>query len=318
MRVLFYADWPLALTYLEPVYRYLRSATDWDLVAYLADKPRQNKEARKDAEARGIEFTQDLSDYDYAITTDTLSACPERNRIVIFHGLASKSQDFSFHRRGQMPKTDVYVSPSTYYSRLLIERQGIDSSRIIGFGLAKFDTITHIPPPNPIPRILYAPTHNPKLTSIGILGPEIYELGDITVHLHMYTRLYPRLKAQKELFHSHDSREDITDLMVHSDIIIGDLGSTVVEGLALGKMVIQVISPTAMKFHQDRGTGYFDFELLPEVFLPTKYGYSVFDMEGVKDAIAQWPKRPSIDLEIVQNIGNFQVSEQIRKYLVSR
>lgn len=300
MKILFYADWELALTYLKPVYDFIKEKEPtWDLFF--------------SGDADFTDVRVDKKEADIAICCDKLSACPTKNRLVIFHGVSSKGQDYCVSDRNVLP-TDVSFVPSEYYRKLYIEKDGASPDKVISAGISKFDTIKEIPEPNKVPKILYAPTHNGELSSIPLIGDDIYKLDNLTVHLHMYTRKSdkPTHIKKRNKFKKHEPIEDITDLMVNSDIVIADLGSTVLEALALGKMVIQVKNPEHLAFYKQK-VG--DISEIPEIMIPAKFAYQATNIEEIQEIIKKYPKHTKPDFSIIDNIGNYKVSKIIYDYI---
>lgn len=318
MKICFYADWEaVAMTYLRPVYEHLAANTNWELGFF----PPQHIVDKSLPMAKGH------LNHDRYFCCDTRSVSPGgNNRIVLFHGLASKSQDFSKHRSKKY--VGIHVAPSPYYYDILRDIQKIPESHLILGGLSKFDTIQDSQlerPPNPEPKILYAPTHGYQLSSTWFLGNDILKLAedfDLTVHAHDYVRQSknPFQKAQREILETHDvgassGSSDITQLMLDSDIVIADMGSTVVEAIALGKMVIQVVPPTAWEWHEKAGTTPEEYELLPEVFLPKQFGFQATTLSEIREIINQYPDYPKSDFEVVSNIGEYRVSQILYDYI---
>jgi len=266
MRVLLYGDWPLALTYLQPLERYIRdNEPDW-VVGYGGDI--------------GIE-TGEFPDPDVVITCDELSVAPDAPvKICIFHGLASKAQAFSTLRRDAFVNgTQLFAVPGPYYKELLLDL-GVDEQRVRVTGVTKFDGMTR--------NILYAPTHNLQLSAIPVVRDRIYELPNVKVHLHQWIRTGDRLHQQqfRSYYPVHEDREDITDLLQWADVIVGDFGSIILEGIGLGKQAIQVVN----QHHEDwyirvRGLTWEEMVRLPEFHLPAKYGKRVYSFDELKDAL---------------------------------
>ena len=266
MKVLLYGDWPLALTYLEPLAAYIRqSEPDW--VVYFAGDV-------------GAHARPPIVDPDVVITCDELSVAPHAPRkICIFHGLASKGQAFSTARRSEfVNRKQEYAVPSPYYRDLLLDL-GVDDSRIFVTGLTKFDGMER--------KVLYAPTHNHLLSAIPVVEDRIYEIPNVKVHLHMYTRTSNKRIHEKfrSYYPVHEDREDIADLLSSSDTVIGDMGSIVIEALALGKRGIQVRNPHWREFYQAKGIPADELERLPEIHIPSKYGLVVDTVEELLQAV---------------------------------
>lgn len=270
MKVLLYGDWPLALTYLEPLYQYITtSEPSWDVwfdgeVGDLRGPP------------KGVP--------DVVVTCDELSVAPDAPiKVCIFHGMASKGQAFSSARRVYfVDKRQDYAVPSPYYRDLLIDL-GVEENRIFVSGLTKHDQLER--------RVLYAPTHNHKLSAIPVVTDRIYEVSGVKVHLHMYTRTSDKRIHQKfrSYYPVHEDREDIADLLGWADTVIGDMGSIVVEALMLGKRGIQVVNPLWGEFYEEKGIPEDELERLPEVLIPRKYGLVVHSAEELLEAVNLGP-----------------------------
>jgi len=266
MRVLLYGDWPLALTYLQPLERYIRDTEpDW-VVGYGGDI--------------GIEIAE-FPNPDAVITCDELSVAPDAPvKICIFHGLASKGQAFSTLRRDAFVNgTQLFAVPGPYYRQLLLDL-GVPDHRIKVTGVTKFDGMTR--------NILYAPTHNLQLSAIPVVRDRIYELPNVKVHLHQWIRTGDRPHQQqfRSYYPAHEDREDISDLLQWADVVIGDFGSIILEGIGLGKQAIQVVN----RYHEDwyirvRGLTWEEMTRLPEFYLPAKYGKRVYSFDELKDAL---------------------------------
>ena len=282
MKVLLFGDWPLAITYLAPLSKYLRNNTNWT-VAYGGNMN---------------VFNQHLPEPDVVISCDELSAAPRAAlNICIFHGLASKGQAFSTARRDAFVKSDtIFAVPGPYYEKLLLDL-GVPPERIFVSGLTKLDGMER--------KILYAPTHNLELSAIPVVRERIYEIPNITVHLHQWTRTGTKSHHKKFLRYHHDhvDNEEIADILATTDVVIGDFGSIIVEAIALGKQAIQVVNPK----HEDwylgkQGLTKEEMLTLPEVYLPTKYGIRVNSYQELQEALG-----------VVRNIGN--ASEVIYNFI---
>jgi len=279
MRILLYGDWPLALTYLNPLANYISQHEPSWQVSFAGDL--------------GMEYPVSDDKPDVVITCDELSVAPDAPiKVCIFHGLASKAQAFSTLRRSAFADTtQLFAVPGPYYKELLLDL-GVGSDRIKVTGVTKFDGLTR--------NILYAPTHNPQLSAIPVIRDRIYELPNVKVHLHQWIRTGERLHHQqfRSYYPVHEDREDISDLLQWADIIIGDFGSIVLEGIALGKQAIQVVNPQFEDWYiKFRGLTWEEMARLPEIHLPVKYGKRVYSFEELKEALG-----------VVENIGGASAS----------
>lgn len=269
MRILLYGDWPLALTYLDPLAAHIRQhEPSWE-IAYAGNIGRPS---------------DPYSNPDVVVTCDELSVAPDAPlKICIFHGLASKGQAFSTVRRSAFTDTRQHFAvPSGYYRDLLLD-MGVSSDRIFIAGLTKHDGLER--------KVLYAPTHNHQLSAIPVIKDRIYEIPGVKVHLHMYTRTGDKRIHQKfrSYYPVHEDREDIHDLLGWADTIIGDMGSIVIEALSLGKRGIQVINPDWRAFYQAKGVPDSELERLPEVYFPRRYGLTVDSAESLLEAVNVTP-----------------------------
>ena len=310
MRIMFYMDWPLAITYLEPIYRFLKEKEPtWNLFFASTSSSSLALLAEKD-----YPVSDPTGDYDYAFCCDGMSACPTSSKgkkICTFHGLASKGRELSSKRtRAYQDFPGYFIAPGHYYEYLL-RSMGVSPEKIVVGGLSKFDTIKDVPPLRlNDPKILYAPTFNTQLSSIPIIGEQIYELPNLTIHLHNFTRTseHPHhVEMNAKFSHYRDDREDITSAMIDSDIVFADMGSTVVEAIALGKFVIQVQNPHYVDFYlRVEKIRVREMDRLPEVFFPRQYAYSAFDMYNVREAIGRYPFKPlpALNSGILENIGH--------------
>lgn len=266
MRINFYSDWPLASTYLEPLYKYIQDREPtWEL-DFGSVSSRSFKKNK----------------YDVVINCDENSASPRGKlyTLCIFHGLASKGQAFSTARRSSfVDKDTIFAVPGRYYENLLKDI-GVPDKRILVSGLTKHDGLQK--------RVLYAPTHNPSLSAIPIVEDRIYEIPNVTVHLHQWTRTgtRPHHVRFRGYYPNHENREDIYDLLQESDVIIGDFGSIVLEGIALGKQAIQVVNPEWRSWYEnEKKLNKDEIDKLPEVYLAGKYAVQAHSFEDILDVI---------------------------------
>jgi hypothetical protein len=314
MTLLLYLDWPLAITYLAPVYVFAQRM-GWTPIFATSDIVTAQMAVEM---LPGARVTLARPDYDVAVCCDTRSACPERNRIVLFHGLASKGQDFSFHRRGYC-RAAAWISPSPYFTALLVQQQGLPKRQIVTGGLSKYDPLSAEAVmqrvPSATPTIAYLPTHNAELSSVPVLAPVLPALRErgMQTHLHAYTALGgdDHHAAHRDTVGVPSVYPmDSTRLLTTADIVIADYGSTVVEALALHKYVIQVVPPTAEAWHRRNATPE-QIRDYPEVCLPMAYAHAICTTpEEVLAAIEAYTpdyRRPPFPL--VTHIGDWQVSQ---------
>jgi CDP-glycerol glycerophosphotransferase (TagB/SpsB family) len=285
MKVLLYGDWPLALTYLEPLAEYIKATEpDW-VVQFAGDL--------------GAHATPPIGVPDVVVTCDELSVAPDAPiKICIFHGMASKGQAFSTARRDAfVNRRQFYAVPSMFHVKLLLDL-GVSEDRIFVSGLTKFDSLKR--------NVLYAPTHNPQLSAIPVIKDSIYQIDNVKVHLHMYTRTGDR--EHHKLFRSyypvHEDRENIADLLGWADTIIGDMGSIVVEALALGKRAIQVVNPSYLDFYRAKGLPDQETHSLPEIQLPRDLGLRVYSADQLLSAVNFAPVGGASE-KIVQKIKQY-------------
>jgi hypothetical protein len=315
MKIMFFMDWSLGIMFLEPIYTYLKSEhPDWDLYFHAHDPL-----SIKELDERGLPHKELLGDYDWAICCDGWSACPINDRrINTFHGMASKGRELSSFRAGNYGGNHVAMSP--YIKDILINRMGVPENKIIDGGLSKFDVLKEIPPLNKTPKILYAPTFDVKLSSVPVLKESIYEIDNLTVHLHSYLQkgiIDYQKEYRKHVKPTENYTESIVDLMANSDIVIADNGSTAVEPLALGKMVIRVKNPRREEFYlEDRGMDEEEIATYPENYYPDIYAFDAKNVEEIKEIIKkEYPKYKPPTERIIDNIGNFGVSKAINKFI---
>ena len=248
MRVMLYGDWPLALTYLEPLYQYITtSEPSWEV--WFAGEV-------------GARATSPTGAPDVVITCDELSVAPDAPlKVCIFHGMASKGQAFSTARRDAfVNRRQIYAVPSDYYRDLLLSL-GVTEDRIAVTGLTKHDQVER--------KILYAPTHNNELSAIPVIRDRIYEIPGVRVMLHPL----------------HDTQHDPVKNLAWADTVIGDLGSIVMEALALGKRGIQVLNPDHRGYYARKGISESELERLPEIHIPRKYGLVVHSADELLEAV---------------------------------
>jgi hypothetical protein len=272
MKIMFYLDWPLAMTYLKPLYDFIKQREPtWDLffhtnctktISLILDLPHKDEQA------------------DIAIVCDELSACSQEFKICIFHGLYSKGQAFCSTRKNDfIAFNGMFAVPSEYYKDKLLNLK-VDSSKIFVSGLTKHDGLKR--------NILYAPTHNHTLSAIPVIKERIYEIPNVKVHLHMYTRTGTNNihKKLREYYPVHEDREDIYDLLNECDVIIGDFGSIILEGIALGKQAIQVVNPKWKDWYTKiKKIPKKEIYTLPEVELPDIFGIKVHSFDELKKFI---------------------------------
>jgi hypothetical protein len=269
MKIMFYADWELAMTYLKPLYYFIKEREpEWDLYCY-------TNEPKVLPLLDDIPFKDDKSDI--AIVCDELSACQEDFKICIFHGLASKGQAFSSNRKNDFINfRGFFAVPSNYYKEKLLTL-GVPDRKIFISGLTKLDDIKK--------NILYAPTFNEYISAIPVIKDKIYELENVRVHLHNVTRTSDDTlqKQYRSYYDIHYDREDINDLLEWCDVLIGDFGSIVLEGISLGKQTYQVVNKEWSKFYlENKNLSIDEMYSLPEVELPNIYSIKVESFEELK------------------------------------
>ncbi len=277
-------DWDLAMTYLKPLHDYIREQEpDWELFFYTND-------AKSDQTMYENGFINTLDDYDIAFVCDELSACPVSQtgkKVCIFHGLASKGQAFSSIRAKDFQEFNgLFAAPSEYYAEKL-RGLGVAEEKIFVAGLTKLDGLSR--------KILFAPTHNPALSGIPVIKERIYEIPNVKIHLHQWTRCNDKPHHQEFMsyYPIQEEREDVLDLIEEADVIIGDFGSMILEAIALGKQAIQVVNPRWKEWYLNmRGISEEEMNSLPEVELPLKYATQVHSFEELQEALG-----------VVANIG---------------
>lgn len=267
MRIQFFSSFEQSLPYLKPLYEYIKEREpNWEL--YFKGKGDLSDLPTKGAKA------------DLGIATDGMCNCRADKQICIFHGLASKGQAFSTNRKDRFKNYNGWLAvPSEYYKKLLLDL-GVDEKKIFISGLTKHDNLER--------KILYAPTHHKRLSAIPVIKDKIYELDNLKVHLHNFTRnsdkcYHPEMRSY---YDKHEDREDISDLLQESNVIIGDMGSILLEAIALGKQAIQVVNPKWKEFYKEKkNLKDEEVEKLPEVKIARKYATQVKSFEELKKAL---------------------------------
>jgi UDP-N-acetylglucosamine 2-epimerase len=283
MKILLYADWPLASTYLDPLYNYFKiNEPSWSISFAGNHKMASSKSGS----------------YDVVINCDERSSSPRgNNTICIFHGLASKGQAFSTARRDDFVKTKtIFAVPGKYYEQLLLD-MGVPQNRIFVSGLTKHDGMNK--------KILYAPTHNKELSAIPVIKNRIYEISNVKIHLHQWTKIGKQEHHKQFLsyYPEHETEKDICKLLCESDVVIGDFGSIVLEAIVLGKQAIQIVNPGWENWYKkEKKLSVGEIDRLPEIYLAKKYAIQAYSMDDVLDLI-----------NLEENIGN--ASEKIRQYI---
>jgi CDP-glycerol glycerophosphotransferase (TagB/SpsB family) len=110
------------------------------------------------------------------------------------------------------------------------------------------------------PRILYAPTYNEHLSSVGMLGLRAFDLltpdgneARVTIKPHPHTaHVAPgwlaamrREAARREHAHVADPQSDITDCLVDADVLVTDVSSVALAYLALDRPIVLLTNPDA-------------------------------------------------------------------------
>lgn len=323
MRFLFYADWTPAVPYLEPIYRYMEQEGH-DCYFYISDVNEFNAALKEKLEPQGIRFTDDPNKrVDWAFCADPRSACPTPKRINVFHGVSSKSQDFSrVHRQGAR---GIHAVASEWFADLFQKYQGVNSESIIIGGLSKWDPFEEVPPlRKENPKVLYLPTHNADLSAINVLGDSINEIEHTEHRHHAILAQLQTVTTSLDCCFGEDRSRSMDNLLWDADIVIADMGSTVIEAIALGKMTIQVRTQAATDFHHKRGTSLDEFLNLPEVYWPMRYGFGAENIDDIKRIIQLYPdfldeeKYPRPDTTIIDNIGHYQVSKVLHDYVTRK
>jgi len=114
--------------------------------------------------------------------------------------------------------------------------------------------------PPGLPVVLYAPTWNPGLSSAGLLGGRVMDLvsggmRDVGLVIKPHPTIprwqpdwwaaWQALSVADPLVHLADPLEDITPLMLASDVLLSDASSTIFEFLALDRPIVVVTNPAA-------------------------------------------------------------------------
>jgi len=261
-RALLYLDWPLASEYLQDIRQLLvrnRRDIEVETAGYLRSPQHRN--------------------YDIVICCDEKSAAPQAPlRICIFHGLASKGQAFSTARAADFLRGNtIYAVPGPYYANLL-RNMGVPDDRIWIIGLTKLDGMQR--------NILFAPTHNPQLSAIPVIGNRIYELPNVRVMLHKHmaaSNQHPHM-AMRSHYPNHDTDHTSQENLEWADTVIGDFGSIIVEAIALGKQAVQVVNPNWMNFYlEQKQLSPEEINRLPEVYYPNRYAIQAHSFDDLYD-----------------------------------
>lgn len=266
MKVLLYHDWPLAKDYLDPIASVIkRSHPEWEVFEAGFHKPYEERV------------------YDWVVSCDELSVAPlGRRNLCVFHGMASKGQAFSTARRSAFVDTDtIFAVPGPRYAKTLLD-MGVSEDRVHVTGLTKLDGFKR--------NILYAPTHNPKLSAIPVIQDRIYELDNVKVQLHMWTTIGEKEHHTRwRRYYADGTVESTEDNLRWADVVIGDFGSIIVEAIALGKQTFQVINPKWEQHYLDKGLARAEIIDLPEVWYPARYSTPVHSFDDLHDALTVMP-----------------------------
>jgi hypothetical protein len=143
---------------------------------------------------------------------------------------------------------------------------GAEPTEIWRTGYPQLDPLFRHDPPPPLgldaalPVVLYAPTWNLRLSSAPLLAERIAELirGDgprlgliIKPHPTMaewrpdWIAWWRELATRDEQVRLADAREDISPLMLASDLLISDASSTIFQFLALDRPIVLITNPEA-------------------------------------------------------------------------
>jgi hypothetical protein len=266
MRILLYSDWPLASDYLDPIEATIRKERPYWIV-----------------ERAGYNQPVPGSGYDWVVSCDELSVAPKgRRNLCVFHGMASKGQAFSTARKSAFVDSDtIFAVPGPRYATVLAG-MGVPWERVRIVGLTKLDGVER--------NILFAPTHNPKLSAIPVVQGRIYELPNVRVRLHMWTTIGKHQHHQdlRSYYPTCSSNSSLEDLL-WADTVIGDFGSIIVEAIALGKQAIQVVNPLWEQHYLELGLTTDEIRALPEVLYPARYAVQCHTFDDLYDALNIMP-----------------------------
>ncbi len=174
--------------------------------------------------------------------TDRLNACRENLSDVLcvpgpFHReriLKSRKVFIPVVETGY-PKLDYLFSPAKKSRTKQMREMGLDPGKKV---------------------VLYAPTFNPQLSSIQVLGSNVSELANEDTYL--IVKLHEACTAQEKLLHekmasSHPqilycTGPDLTPLMNIADVMVSDVSSAFMEFMCLDKPVVLVNNPHQREF----------------------------------------------------------------------
>ena len=223
-------------------------------------------------------------------------------------GLAAKN----FHARVRDPGDFLCVS-SPMMRGEAIERAGLAAGRIWVIGYPPMDPLFRseplgLPFDPPLDRktVLYAPTHNPGLTSALLLAedPVGFLLGD-RKDINLIIKPHPRLCEQRpgliegwrNAIQEHDgvwlvteASLDVAPFLKEADVLVTDASSVMFEYLALDRPVVLINPPS-----KGRDKTYLDDEGIEWKW--RDLGAEVNDIEYLSDAIIEALDNPDAKAE---------------------
>jgi len=223
-------------------------------------------------------------------------------------GLAAKN----FHRRVKDPGDFLCVSAPMVRDEI-IERAGLTAERIWVIGYPPMDPLFKpeplgLPFDPPLDRktVLYAPTHNPGLTSALRLAedPVGFLLGERT-DINLIIKPHPRLCEQRPGLiegwkTSINDREgvwlvteaslDVAPFLKEADVLVTDASSVMFEYLALDRPVVLINPPS-----KGRDTTFLDDDGIEWKW--RDLGTEVKDIEYLSDAVTEALENPDAKAE---------------------
>jgi len=234
---------------------------------------------------------------------------PDAKIINIGFGLADKNS----HSRVSDPGDFLCVSSSFTHDEA-IERRGLTTDRIWKIGYPPMDPLFKsdalaLPFDTPVDRqtVLYAPTHNPGLTSALKLAdnPVDLLLGDIS-NVNLIIKPHPRLCEQRpgliegwriiaaerdDVWLVTDAALDVAPFLKAADVLVSDASSVIFEFLVFDRPIV-LIDPTVTQ----RDKAYFDPDGLEWRWRDV--GIQVKDTAFLADAVASALKNPENKADI--------------------
>lgn len=180
--------------------------------------------------------------------------------VDVRHGIIGKN------RFGLAARMADYVCATSEANRDALIQAGVNPERLWLIGLVQMDPLfrnEQTPPPFPVSEgdavVLYAPTYNPLLSSVPMLGGRLVELirgerKDVTIVIkpHPHTCMqqpewmngWRDLAAQDAGVHLvDDPAADVAPYLKAADVLISDASSVTYQFLALDRPIILIANP---------------------------------------------------------------------------